>query len=110
MSTYDVVFDKYQQRIERFYQAIEQAKYIYFFRTNLTKEEAIQLNNLLHKLYPTKKFSLIVPTDPKFMKKPWQIAGVQEFFMYPPNDLKNQRHGDSTYWDIILKTLKLIPA
>lgn len=110
LSNYDAVFEKYQRRIDRFYKTIEQAKYIYFFRTHLKKHEAVELYKLLRTLYPNKQFSLIVPTDPKYVKTPWKIAGIQEFLMYPPKDLTYQVHGASEYWDIILKALKLIPA
>ncbi len=105
---YDAVCEKYQRRIERFYQSIEQAKYIYFFRTHLKKHEAAELYTLLRTLYPTKQFSLIAPTDPQHMKKPWNVPGVQEFLMYPANDTTHKVHGDSAYWDNILKKLHLI--
>jgi hypothetical protein len=108
LENYQTVFEKYQRRIDRFYRTITQAKHVYFFRTHMTKKEATELLATLKKAFPKKSFTLVAPTDPEHMQKPWHLAGVKEFLMYDNTSRSQKRHGSVAAWDNIFKTLGLL--
>ena len=113
ISNYKFVAEKYQRRIDRFYQTIKQAKHIYFFRTHIVKEEALILYALLKKLFPAISFSLIVPTAPtvnilpNHTAQPWGIPGIKEFPLFIKENDDSVTHGRTEDWDLIFHELNL---
>lgn len=111
LQDYDLVKQKYQRRIERFYTAIKGAKYVYFFRTHLKKYEAKALHTLLLTMFPKTRFTLIVPTNPDHMTHAWQLLGIKEFALYKhPASSVEKTHGSTEQWDHIFATIRQIEA
>ncbi|MGB8468330.1 MAG: DUF1796 family putative cysteine peptidase [Candidatus Babeliales bacterium] len=52
--------EKYQRRIERFRTALRSKDHVFLFRSDISKEQAIRLRDLLETMYPAAQFTLIV--------------------------------------------------
>lgn len=78
---YQANYEKYQRRINRFYQAINSEKHIYFIRHQcITKTESIQLYQHLKSAFPSTIFTLIVIADDPVFKDDWHIEGIKNFY------------------------------
>jgi len=99
---YEHVKDKYYRRVARFYHALTLKKLVYFFRTIITKQEALKLNNLIKKKFPKLKYTLVVINNTPEFKEPWKIKNIKNFF------LKNAANYEETKeWDVVFKALKM---
>jgi len=99
---YEHVKNKYYRRVARFYKALSLNRPIYFFRTVITKEEAIKLNNLIQKKFPLLTYTLVVVNNTQEFKQPWKIKNIKNFFLKTAAS-----SGGIKQWDKIFKALKI---
>jgi hypothetical protein len=93
------VNEKYQRRIQRFYEVASSSQQVIFIRYGLTtKEEAIQLQELLHRKFPALNFILVICGEGEGIKSDWQIPGIKNFYARPVKE----------DWTKIFTELKLI--
>jgi len=78
---YEEVKNKYHRRIARLYHVLTLNKKVYFLRTGITKEQAIQLNNLIARKFPKLKYTLVVIDQTEEYKKQWNIKRIKNFFL-----------------------------
>lgn len=71
---------KYARRINRLREALASGAPVYFFRTNITQQEAAQLATLLSKRFPRLRYTLCAMLETK-PAKPWRIANVRTFVL-----------------------------
>ncbi|GEM_PF-3846054 len=106
---YEFVRNKYYRRIDRFYQTLALGEKVYFFRTGITKKEAIQLNNLITKKFPTLNYALVVISDTQDFKKKWKIKHIKNFCIQGFQEAVMQSHTLRKDWDALFQDLKIIP-
>ncbi len=106
---YDHNREKYKRRINRLYKALESGKEVYFFRTVITKQEALMLRNLISFKFPQLNYTLVVMNDSPEYKEPWHEARIKNFFL---EDAINATESGQMQlrWDPILKTCGLLDA
>ena len=106
---YEDIRDKYYRRINRFYRALSLGEKVYFFRTNITKEETKKLNTLIEKKFPQLNYTLVVVNDTQNFKKKWKIKNVRNFFVQDFQDTTMLDRKILKNWDIVFQDLKIIP-
>jgi hypothetical protein len=75
---------KYDRRINRFRGALQSKKKIFFFRTMITKPEAILLRNLITEKHPQLDYTLVVINKTDDFKEPWNEKNMSNFFLATP--------------------------
>jgi len=111
LDDYKRVRDKYYRRIDRFYRVLKSKKHIYFFRTNIKKNEAIKLNYLIQKKFPELKYTLVVINDSAEFKRPWAVKNmknIQHFFVKDAHSAIVRDFKSRQDWDNVFKKLKLV--
>jgi hypothetical protein len=107
LSNYEQVRAKYYRRIDRFYHALTLGRPVVFFRTLITKKDALSLNKLIRNQYPNLNYTLVVIDGSEDFKKDWGIKNIKNIFLknaqirFPIGPLwKNEN------WDNIFSILK----
>ena len=74
---------KYKRRIDRLHDTFSTAQEkIYLIRYGgISREQAIQLRDLLYKRYPQLDFELIVLAHSSDMKNKWDLKNIQNFYL-----------------------------
>lgn len=102
--------EKYYRRIQRFYNACNMAKKVYFFRTEFwwwplhsdvqNKENVKKLRDILAKNFPSDNWVLVVISNDAQYKKDWKMPQVKNFYM--------SKEGTDNEWKSIFRKLSLI--
>lgn len=98
---------KYDRRIGRFYRALACGKEVYFFRTIATKDQALELRDLISSKFPKLNYTLVVLNDSNDFKEPWNELRIKNFFMEDVKDASESAQMQAR-WDPILLSLGLI--
>lgn len=99
MYNYGDVKAKYERRIQRFFDLLESNKKILFVRTQISRDEAVRLDDLLHYLYPYLEYTLVAINDDPDAQTDWGLKRVKNFYMQStPGDWG----GDYQKWKEIL--------
>lgn len=106
MKNYNSVKAKYTRRIKRFFNLLESNKRVLFIRVQFSRSEALLLDELLHKLYPDLKYTLLVLSDAPEAYDDWMLPRVKNFFMeqQPGNWM-----GDGERWREVLSLFSIKP-
>ena len=83
---------KYQRRIERLKNLLSSNEKVYLIRHfDITKDQAIQLRDLLHKKYPNLDFVLVVLQRTENIQYDWKLECIKNFYLdeHNPEDWKN---------------------
>jgi Putative papain-like cysteine peptidase (DUF1796) len=73
---------KYHRRIERFRNTLLGSEPVYLIRHfDITKDQAIQLRNLLYKKYPQLNFILIILGKSDEMKQDWHLESIKNIYL-----------------------------
>ncbi len=104
---YDENKAKYERRISRFRNALKSKKKLFFFRAVITKQEALQLRNLITEKYPQLDYTLVVMNKTDDFKEPWNEKNIKNFFLSAPesSSLTDEMRNE---WALIFKKLELI--
>lgn len=105
MKEYEKIYSIYARRIERFLQLLHESKQALFIRKNSTKQEAIELRDLLKRLCPDNNFTLLILDRTPEMKEPWDLEHIKNFYLRPPNP--ESWKGDPIAWQEIFLTIGL---
>ncbi len=81
LSDYQAVQAKMLRRIDRFNAALNSGKPIYFFRTKITKAEAIGLRNVISRKFPKLIYTLVVLNDLPIYRTDWKERHIKNFFV-----------------------------
>ena len=82
MEAYETIKQKYQRRIERFYRTISSGKKVYFVRIfDTTKQQAIDLSNLIQLKFPDLDYKLVVISQYEDFKEQWNIDHIHSFYV-----------------------------
>lgn len=79
---YKELYAKYRRRIKRFYEQINSGKYVYFIRFHdITKQQTLELYQLLKSKFPHVPFTLIViGDDQEIFRESWNIPYIKNFY------------------------------
>lgn len=105
LNDFEVIKETYLRRIDRFFTVINNSKHPLFIRRGITKEQAITLRDLLHRLFPSKPFTIITVDSTQEIKENWGLPEIRNFFLRPPNPATWK--GDNGAWQELFKTLGL---
>ncbi len=78
---FNKVKEKYERRIQRFYQALTCSSKIYFIRHKMPKDKTILLNDFLIKNFPNLEYNLLIIDDTEEIKQGWHIKNVINCYM-----------------------------
>lgn len=90
----DAVREKYQRRINRLKKVLKGTDYVYLIRYQITKDEALQLRNIIASQYPELQFTFIAVNDA--IEHDWGL-----------DEIKNL---DGEAWNDFLNAIKLLPG
>ncbi len=106
---YEDVKQKYERRINRFYEVLLSGKHIYFIRHLITKKQAIQLTELLDRKFPSLNYTLVAIDYTDEIKVDWNIPKIKNFYFGRPTDDWPTLVADrEKIWDRMFKSLGLI--
>ena len=75
-----LVREKYQRRIQRFYNALRGNQKVILIRMgDITKVQAIRLHHLIHNKFPALDFLLVACGEAENMRTDWGIPGIQNY-------------------------------
>lgn len=80
---YEIQYIKYTRRIKRFFEVIHSGKHIYFIRLHdITKQQTLELYQLLKNKYPTTPFTLIaLGSDAQEFSQDWAMPHIKNIFI-----------------------------
>lgn len=99
IDNYDKIKSKYERRIQRFFSLMQSNKKILFFRVQVTRDEVIVLDNLIHTTYPNLDYTLVAINDSSDAEHDWGLERVRNFYMRQSID---NWQGDGERWKEIL--------
>ena len=94
---------KYQRRIERFKDLIISSLYPIFIRKKITKEQAIELRDILFVLRCGRPFLLVALDGTQDIESDWQIESVSNYYLRQPQPYSWK--GDGQAWKEIFQAL-----
>jgi hypothetical protein len=106
LDTYDEVKAKYDKRTARFWHLINQGKKVLFIRKGITKIEAIDLDLVLQRLYPSLEYTILaldatnIYYSNEEIKENWELERVINIYLKQTEPYTWQ--GDSKAWKEIL--------
>ncbi len=99
------VREKYMRRIERFREILKGDNPVFFFIAHHTsKQQAIDIQTLIHSKYPKLNFTLVVCGHAYEMGEDWEIEGIKNFVVQ--YDWTNRIQSDYKH---IFQSLGLLP-
>ena len=105
MKDYPAIKEKYNRRIERFFELLRSKKRVLFVRRNLNYKEAVLLDKLLKKKYPQLRYTILALGDTQDMKSNWKLKRVKNFYL---RELEPWSWvGDPWAWNEILQQFSL---
>lgn len=81
ISNYGDILTKYQRRIARFFDLLRSNKTILFVRYDISYEQVILLDRLLHSQYPQLKYMILALGPSEEIKPPWGLERVRNYYM-----------------------------
>lgn len=105
-ANYNQVKAKYDRRIKRFFDLLASNKRVLFIRINLNYYQAIELDNILHTLYPQLPYTILALNDDEQSKQDWHLERVRNFYLRWTGGWD----GDYARWKEILNHFKLAPT
>lgn len=105
LKDYEEIAAKYLRRIERFLDLIATSEYPLFIRKRITKEQAVELRDLLFKMREGRLFLLVVLDGTQEMESDWCLEGIRNYYLRQPNPYSWK--GDSEVWKEIFCKLEL---
>lgn len=108
LDDYDIVKEKCDRRIERFFQVVEESKNPLFIRKRINKDQAIALAALIKdKLVPGKNFTLLAldSTTTSEIEKPWGHPNIVNYYVRQPDPYVWE--GDHAAWKEIFTKVGL---
>lgn len=96
---FDLVKDKFQRRIKRFFALLNSNKKILFIRTDVTREEAEYLDSVIRTMHPKLVYTLVALNKTDDFKTDWGHPRIKNFYLnIDPLDWQ----GDFARWKEIL--------
>jgi hypothetical protein len=98
------VHQKYMRRVSRLRNTLLSSEKIYIIRHfGTTKEQAIQLRDLLHRSYPNADITIVIVDNAYAMQEAWNEEGIYNFFLDDSKEWNNLHR-----WREIFNTLGII--
>lgn len=99
MGNYLEVKEKYDRRVQRFFELLNSKKKILFVREGFSRNQLEQLDNLLQMLYPHLSYTILGVSDNVEFIQNWKLKRIRNFYLQQnPEDWK----GDFSRWKEIL--------
>jgi hypothetical protein len=98
MNKYDEIKVKYDKLVARFKMVLEISEKVLFIRRTIKKEQAIMLDELIHNIYPSLDYTLVVLSDDNAFRQDWGYERIKNFHLARTN----QWWGDAGAWRNIL--------
>lgn len=98
---------KYERRINRLRKALRSKKKLFFFRTVITKQDALLLRDLISSRYPQLNYILVVMNNTDDFKTPWDEKNIKNFYISNPTSASVTEEMQKE-WDPIFRELNLI--
>lgn len=73
--------EKYERRIKRLYDILATSKKVLFIRQRITREQALQLDELLSQLFPHLEYLIVALDGTEEINTDWQLPRVKNFFL-----------------------------
>ncbi len=106
LENYAEIETKYQRRIERFKDLIMSSQYPIFIRKKITKEQAIELRDVLFALRSGRPFLLVALDGTQEFASDWQLEFVANYYVRQPKPYSWK--GDTQAWKEIFQALGLL--
>lgn len=104
MLNYDRVKSKYERRTLKFFKLLASDKKILFIRVQMSRQEAIYLDQLLHSNYPKLDYTLVAISDDPEAQIEWGMERIRNFYM---EQLPGNWMGDGDKWREILSQFQV---
>ena len=108
LKDYPEVKAKYERRINRFKELLISSEYPVFIRKEITKEQAIELRDVLSKICGERPFLLVALDGSEEIKTDWELESVANFHLKQP--VPYIWKGDPQAWKEILYAIGLLQA
>lgn len=95
---YELIKERYNRRIGRFFEVCRSDAKILFIRLGITKEEAFELTCLIEELFPQLNFMLLALDHTEDIKQPWNLSRVINLYL----SFDNYWHGNPQEWTALL--------
>lgn len=106
LEKYDLIKQKYDRRIKRFYDTLNSGQHIYFIRHLLTYQQALVLTEILNNKFPNLDYTLIAIDYSEEIKTPWNIPHVKNFYFGTPEDSWEELFADKEgHWKKVFQEL-----
>lgn len=105
LKDYETIATKYIRRIVRLIDIVEISEYPLFIRKRITREQAIELRDLLYLLREGKPFMLAVLDGSQEIEADWHLENIRNFYLRQP--MPYTWKGDSEAWKEIFLALGL---
>lgn len=106
MTDFEIVKEKYVRRIDRFRKILIESQKILFVRKDLESQEALELEQILGKLYPHLDFQLAALTSNIAMTLDYNSPRIRSFYLRQPTPYVWS--GDTASWRDIFVALQLL--
>jgi hypothetical protein len=81
LSDYDMVRERYQRRIDRLFGILESSRRLIFIRKGITREQALELDATLTRLFPHLDYLLVALDGTEEMKSEWHLPRIKNMFL-----------------------------
>ena len=105
MDDYEKIKITYERRIKRFYQKLGEPARALVIRRKISKEQAIQLRQVLQKQFPLVDFLLLAVDNTLEIKGDWQLEQIKNYYM--PVCPEQTWKGDTALWTELFTKLGL---
>jgi len=105
LKDYEDIAAKYVRRIDRLVQLIVSSEYPLFMRKRITKEQAIELRDVLRTIRGAHPFLLVVLDGTPEMEADWQEEQIKNYYLRQPKPYSWK--GDCQAWREIFDALEL---
>lgn len=105
LKDYEEISAKYLRRIHRLIDLISTSEYPLFIRKRITKEQAMELSDVLSTMREGKPFVLVALDGTQEIKSDWHLEAVCNYYLRQPEPYTWK--GDSEAWKEIFQILEL---
>lgn len=105
LEDYQVHYDKYWRRINRFLELMQSGKQVLFVRRECRKEQAIKLQKMIKRVYPGLEFGLLILDETEEIKNGWNLLGIWNEYLRQRNPY--EWHGINEEWDRVMSNFKI---
>lgn len=105
LNDYEIIKEKYERRINRFMELMENSRSILFIRKVINLKQANRLAKMIEWLYPHLDFTILALDGTDEIKQAWNIYKVENRFLRQPNPYVWK--GDTQAWKEIFQEMGL---